>query len=150
MNLANLFFSFEGRIGRRDFWLGALILGVADAAVGWLFGVPLWPQDDVDFHVRLIEAAVDVVFTYPTIALAVKRLHDRNQPTRYAWVLVAAIAAGISASLLGLFDDRTETSLFGWVVAAFVVVVSLGFLVELGFRRGTVGDNRHGPDPLGS
>jgi uncharacterized membrane protein YhaH (DUF805 family) len=39
-------------------------------------------------------------------------------------------------------------------VVSFIVVILLGifglaFLVELGFRKGTTGPNRYGPDPLG-
>jgi uncharacterized membrane protein YhaH (DUF805 family) len=28
-------------------------------------------------------------------------------------------------------------------------IVTLAFIVELGFRRGTLGDNHYGPDPIG-
>jgi uncharacterized membrane protein YhaH (DUF805 family) len=28
-------------------------------------------------------------------------------------------------------------------------IVTLAFIVELGFRRGTPGDNQYGPDPIG-
>lgn len=150
MNFANLFFHFEGRISRQPFWIGAVILGVANAAIAWLFGVPLWPEVPMDFHTRLIDATIDVVFIYPTVALAVKRLHDRNQPTSYAWLLIAGIVVGIAASLFGFLGDQTELTFAGWVAAAFVLVVGLGFLIELGFRPGTVGDNPHGPDPLGA
>jgi uncharacterized membrane protein YhaH (DUF805 family) len=33
-------------------------------------------------------------------------------------------------------------------VQIFATLVSLWALIELGFLRGTVGDNRYGPDPL--
>jgi uncharacterized membrane protein YhaH (DUF805 family) len=146
--ITHLFFGFEGRISRQQFWLGFVILAVANAAVDWLFGVPLFPDSPPDLHVRLLDCTIDVVFLYPTIALAAKRLHDRNQPARHAWWLVAAVAAGMVANLFGLFDDPSNASPVGWVVAAFVLVIVLGFLVELGFRRGTAGDNPFGPDPL--
>jgi uncharacterized membrane protein YhaH (DUF805 family) len=29
-------------------------------------------------------------------------------------------------------------------------VITLAFIVELGFRPGTPGDNQYGPDPIGS
>jgi len=54
---------------------------------------------------------------YPSIAVSVKRCHDRN---RSGWFL-----------LIGL-----------------IPLVNLWVLVELGFLRGTPGENRFGSDPL--
>ena len=81
-------------------------------------------------------------------AIAVKRLHDRNQPAVYVWLLVAAFAVALLGDLFGFFDDPARLSFAGWIAIIFVGIVGLAFLVELGFRRGTPGPNQYGPGPL--
>ena len=46
------------------------------------------------------------------------------------------------------FDNPDRLGFAGWIAIIFVGIVSLAFFVELGFRRGTIGPNRYGPDPL--
>ena len=68
----------------------------------------------------------------------------------------AQIGLGISVFLLSLISiivqvkrwhDRDKSG--WWVLINFVPVVGpLWALVECGFLRGTLGDNRFGPDPL--
>ena len=148
MSIANLFLSLEGRISRQPFWLGMLLLAVINTALDWIFGVPFLPDNPPELRVRIIEFVIDAIFLYPTVALTVKRLHDRNQSGAYAWALVAIVVIGMVMSLLGLGDDPSQMTFLNWILAAFVLVVALAFLVELGFRRGTPGANRYGPDPL--
>ena len=112
MSFVELYFSFKGRINRVTFWLR-----------GWL---PL-------MLINLVGAFIDVGGTgepgqaflicnlltlWPGIAIAVKRLHDRD---RSGWLMLITLIP-----ILG----------FIW------------FLVEVGFLKGTDGDNRFGSDPL--
>jgi uncharacterized membrane protein YhaH (DUF805 family) len=103
------------------------------------------------------DMAMDIVlfiFLYPQFVISVKRGHDRNIST---WVISAAYI------LLALFDTlrfagwlRTNpnqntfstANLMSFAFIVIVGVVSLALLIELGFRRGTPGPNRYGPDPL--
>jgi uncharacterized membrane protein YhaH (DUF805 family) len=70
-------------------------------------------------------------------------------------VFYAAFAADyflVEFGWLTDFPDQNVTSSVN--VVSFIVVILLGifalaFLVELGFRKGTTGPNRYGPDPLG-
>ncbi len=64
------------------------------------------------------EALVNVVLLWPALALSAKRWHDRDKS---AWWLLVNLVP-----------------IVGW----------LWGLVENGFRRGTAGPNRFGPDPL--
>jgi uncharacterized membrane protein YhaH (DUF805 family) len=66
-----------------------------------------------------ISTIVGLALIYPTICVAGKRWHDRNKS---AW----------------------------WILIGLIPVVgAIWTLIECGFLRGTVGDNRFGPDPLG-
>jgi uncharacterized membrane protein YhaH (DUF805 family) len=49
---------------------------------------------------------------------------------------------------LGWAGSDEEPSMVSLAIAVPFTVVGLALLVELGFRRGTVGPNQYGPDPL--
>jgi hypothetical protein len=51
-------------------------------------------------------------------------------------------------SLLGVESGDDSPSMLLLAVEVPVAVLGLVLLVELGFRRGTVGPNPNGPDPL--
>jgi uncharacterized membrane protein YhaH (DUF805 family) len=71
-------------------------------------------------------------------------------------VFYAAVAADYFLVKFGWLTDRPDQNVTSSVnVISFIAVLLLGifalaFLVELGFRKGTTGPNRYGPDPLGS
>jgi len=73
---------------------------------------------DTQTGIGPISAVASIILLWPSISLGVKRCHDRD---RSGWFLLIAIIPILGAIWL---------------------------LVEIGFMRGTVGDNRFGPDPL--
>jgi uncharacterized membrane protein YhaH (DUF805 family) len=140
MDWAYLLNGFHGRIGRQTFWMA---MGVVFAAniVTWFLAEQL--QGD------RLAAIVDLAFTYPEFAIAVKRAHDRNLPV---WLIVAFFVANAALDLLdvlGWSGSAENMSMLSLVIAVPFMVFLLALVVELGFRRGTVGPNRHGPDPVG-
>lgn len=148
MNISDLFLSFRGRIGRRQYWIATGVVAVLALVLQWMLGVPIM-SDPSSLRLRIIAFVIGLISMYPTAAIAVKRLHDRDQPAMYVWVLMVALAVVLIGDLLGYFDDSTDLSFMSSIAIIFVAVVALAFLVELGFRRGTPGPNKHGPDPLG-
>jgi len=141
MNWVQLFTSFEGRINRRPFWIAWIVLIAIEIVVMLAAEGP---------HEDRLTALADLILIYPQFAVCAKRGHDRNTPT---WVigLFFALAAAFDLLLLG-----------GWITTAdlksppapvlFLVIplvlLALVLVVDLGFRRGTRGPNRYGPDPL--
>ncbi|SRR5579884_2042492 len=131
--------NFEGRIGRRTFWIG---MGTVFAAnlVAWIVAEQI--QGD------RLAAIVDLAFTYPEFAVCVKRGHDRNMPL---WLLVVFFAANAVLDLLdvlGWSGTPNEPSTLSLAIAVPFTIFGFALLIELGFRRGTIGPNQHGPDPL--
>jgi uncharacterized membrane protein YhaH (DUF805 family) len=131
--------AFHGRIGRQTFWiaLGAVLAAnvVACYVAQQIGGDKL-------------NAVVDLVFTYPEFAIAVKRGNDRNMPL---WPIAVFFAGSVLLdflSVLGLTGTDEEPSTLSFAIAVPFTILGLGLLVELGFRKGTPGPNRHGPDPL--
>jgi uncharacterized membrane protein YhaH (DUF805 family) len=136
---AYLFTSFDGRIGRKAFWIAITALAVAE-----IFG---------HFLAELIQgdrlsAIVDLAYVYPEFAVAAKRAHDRNLPL---WLLVAFFGASAFLDLLTVLEmtgTDDQPSSLSIVIAVPFTVLGVALLVELGFRRGTIGPNQYGPDPL--
>jgi uncharacterized membrane protein YhaH (DUF805 family) len=105
----DLFFQFDGRINRAKWWLGVVIIWVIQGIISGIVG----------FDNTTIVSLIGLVFLWPTLALGIKRFHDRDKSGW--WVLVALIP------IIGFF----------WI------------LIELGMLEGTKGPNQFGPDPLG-
>jgi len=140
MDWVYLLNSFDGRIGRRTFWIAMGVVAVAEIAAHLVAD---------QFQGDRLSAIVDLAFTYPEFAVAVKRGHDRNLPV---WLLAIFFAAGALLDLLtvlGWAGTEEAPSAPALAIAVPFTVVGLALLVELGFRRGTVGPNQYGPDPLG-
>ena len=53
-------------------------------------------------------------------------------------------------NLLGMSGDPDHMGVVETLLLIATTVITLAFMVELGFRRGTPGDNQYGPDPIGS
>lgn len=149
-----LFCSLDGRIGRKTFWLANIALTVAELVIG---AVVIMAAVLLSLPERSIDLAADIViygFAYPEFAIAVKRGHDRNIP---AWVVGICGAFILARTVLVDFGcltdppDQHVATTKGVVSFLFTMVggvIALALLIELGFRRGTRGPNRFGPDPL--
>jgi uncharacterized membrane protein YhaH (DUF805 family) len=146
-----LFFGFEGRINRAKFWLatlGYVLVGIAGkaarSAAGWL-----GTSDDFG-HPVLIQTlcfAFELVLWLSCLAVAAKRLHDRDRSGWWLLVLyVAPIAAVFLAYLVGSNSDVGGLAARMCILAVFAFFI--WFFVELGCLPGTCGYNRYGRDPL--
>jgi uncharacterized membrane protein YhaH (DUF805 family) len=139
MDWLYLFNTFEGRIGRKSFWIALGVLAVAE-----LIGHFLAEQLQGD----RLSAIVDLAFTYPELALATKRAHDRNMPMWFLFAFFGASAALDLLTVMELTGTDEEPSFLSLAIALPFTVLGIAMLFELGFRRGTPGPNPYGPDPL--
>jgi uncharacterized membrane protein YhaH (DUF805 family) len=124
------FTSFEGRIPRKTFWLGFLVLliisWILQFIVFAIFGVSMMGDPNAtpeqmaeELSAMMLPLGIVLLITlWPTLALYTKRWHDRNKSGWWSLILFIPIIGGI------------------WM------------LIELGFLRGTEGANRYGPDPI--
>jgi uncharacterized membrane protein YhaH (DUF805 family) len=141
MDWVYLLNSFEGRISRKTFWIGMAVL-VSAEILGHLVAQTL--QGD------RLSAIVDLAFTYPEFAIAAKRAHDRDLPI---WILIVFFGGGAALDLLTVLQltgSDEQPSALSLVIAVPFTVLLVALLIELGFRRGTIGPNQYGPDPVAS
>jgi uncharacterized membrane protein YhaH (DUF805 family) len=138
MDWVHLFTSFDGRISRQPFWIALAAFLVIDVA------------STLTIEQDRLSAVLDLVLTYPQFAVCAKRGHDRNSAS---WVVGLFFALGVVLDLMILGGWIAKTNLSNPTPLVYALLVPLGILglaliVDLGFRRGTVGPNRYGPDPL--
>ena len=127
----SLFTSFEGRIGRQQWWLGIIALIIIEWIVfmilGMIFGGSMMTGMDPNNPEAAAQALgmmsvpmiiIFLIFLWPSLALYAKRWHDRGKSGWWTLIILIPVIGGIWA------------------------------LIELGFLRGTDGPNLYGPDPL--
>ena len=148
MNWGTLFFSAEGRIGQKDFWLAAVILLVFSVFIHALAGLGtlLW-----------------FLSAYCWICIYAKRLHDMGRsgwlqilPFVLGWLLMTVGFAFGVGSLLGLIFSGLPHFFGGMMLGGLAVgfgalmvggLVHLILLLWLGLSPGQTGLNRYGPEP---
>jgi uncharacterized membrane protein YhaH (DUF805 family) len=147
------FCNLRGRIGRKTFWIASIIVVVVELVMATVAtAITQKFVNETASH-----TAADVVmflFLFPQFVIAVKRAHDRNIST---WIVSVWLVLLAITDVLDLFDwlpTRINLNIFSpenlllYAYTMIAGIVSLALLIELGFRRGTSGPNRYGPDPL--
>ena len=143
-----LFFTFDGRMARRAYWIGAAWLMVAVFVAVFPIGLveaSSRPEGPMSRWGSIAVFVLSLMAMIPAYSLTIRRINDLDHPAWVAWALVAVSVAEAARSAAGL-DYGTNV-----MTMALGVVFALAFLwavVVLGFRRGTVGPNRHGPNPV--
>jgi|SRR5215469_1385177 len=141
MDWVYLLTSFEGRIGRKTFWIAIAVLVAAEILAHFVTEA---------LQGERLSAIVDLAFTYPEFAIAAKRANDRDLPI---WILIVFFGGGALLDLLtvlGLSGSDEQPSVASLFIAIPFTVLLVALMIELGFRRGTIGPNRFGPDPVTS
>lgn len=131
--LTKKYCSFKGRASRSEFWwfcLFTLLLNIAVAIVGAI----------APAMASILSAVQALWLLLPTVAVATRRLHDRDLSGWWQALPAALMLPG----LIGLAVDAEWLFI---VVALAVSIASIGLMVVYAFK-GTTGSNRFGPDPL--
>jgi uncharacterized membrane protein YhaH (DUF805 family) len=133
----NLFTSFHGRISREPFWIACGILAAVEIVTQWLA---------YRIEGERLSAILDLAFTYPEFAVAVKRSNDRNLSP---WVVALFFAVNVALDLFTLLNGTLDAAdPINNIILIPFALLAVVLIVELGFRPGTGGPNRFGPDPL--
>jgi|SRR5215470_3470144 len=130
---------FEGRISRKPYWIALLAVVAVEIAA---HVVAYQIEGD------RLSAIVDLAFSYPEFAILAKRGHDRDIPTWIPGLFFAISVLLDFLTVIGLGGTRDQPSTLALVIALPWMAFGLALLADLGLRRGTVGPNRYGPDPL--
>ncbi|MCG8502302.1 MAG: DUF805 domain-containing protein, partial [Firmicutes bacterium] len=146
--LLHLFTTFDGRISRKEWWIGILILTVVSMAGQWIMDPSSFePSDDPAARPSGTETLWGIIVFVPMFAITLKRLNVRDQP-RFLGYLYAVVY--VTCLLLFRFSpaDLEHFGTRDWILAYPLLLFSLWLLIDNGFLKGTEGPNRYGPDPL--
>jgi uncharacterized membrane protein YhaH (DUF805 family) len=139
----------KGRAPRAEYWWFALLVVLIDGAASLVdFVLDNAFEKFGGNHGGFFTMIAAVVLILPQLTVSIRRLHDVD---RSGWWLLApagiAFAAGIAAGATSgdVGGSGLSTATIALMVAA---VAALVMIIVWSLMRGTVGDNRYGPDPL--
>ena len=178
-NIVQLMTTTEGRISRKSWWLGVVILivlGIVVSLVLGLVGLSMWPNmaalssGDAQAISDAVAASMRaagwgslisfVILAYPGYALSMKRRHDRDNNgldlqiyygLAFIVLLLQALGVGYTQAPIPGVEGVTipQPGMITNILGIAVGIFALYLLVVLGFLRGTMGPNQYGPDPVG-
>lgn len=145
-----LFRAIEGRISRKQYWIGSLLLFLAMMIIVLI--VASFHGTEAPGHAngasRSAEMLITALILAVSVPLVVKRLQDRNKSPHYAWLLYGPALISAIGDKVGFTGTASELNMLGYALALFNLIIGIWFFIELGFLRGTPGPNGYGPDPL--
>lgn len=138
MTWHDVLFGFDGRIGRKTFWIALVAVMAVELVCHVIAGA---------IEGERLTSIVSLAFSYPEFAIMAKRGHDRGMPTA-----IPAAFFGISVVIdflfvIGAAGTSEEPSALLLMLTVPWLVFALALIVDLGFRPGTPGPNRWGPVP---
>jgi uncharacterized membrane protein YhaH (DUF805 family) len=150
MNLFTLLTSLDGRIGRKSYWVGSLIIIGAVLAAAFAI-IAVWGAQVFDGPYAgnsALTLALGWVLMLASIPVAVKRLHDLNRSGHYLWPIFILDGLLTAGDIAGITGTANEPTAIGWVLVAIYAIYALVLFIHMGFYRGTQGHNDFGADPL--
>ena len=170
MNWGSYFFSFQGRINRAKLWLFIpIVIGIyivyfllfsvlfGGSMLAMLKGGPggLMAGGASLGLSAILTCVLMLVIIFASVALTVKRLHDRNKSAWWLlvfWLIPFVINCAVFANMIGTLNDSAGavpmTNPEFTVLRLISLVLTIWAFVELYCLRGTIGSNRYGADPL--
>jgi uncharacterized membrane protein YhaH (DUF805 family) len=107
---------FTGRARRSEYWWFALftiLVGLAAAILDNVLGTTLGPDNSTAWSSGVISIIVNLALLLPSLAVAVRRLHDTD---RSGWWLLIGLVPIVGAIVLLVFlvlDSTPGTNRFG-------------------------------------
>jgi uncharacterized membrane protein YhaH (DUF805 family) len=149
MNWQSVFFSANGRMGQKDFWIAAAALFGA-----WVLSLAL----------HFLAPFAWLLLVYCWICILSKRLHDAG---RSGWLILVPVAVGFAAVCISLVvagvsaigaiasgagDASNWAVMWGALGVTAILwgaagLVKLVFILWVGLASPSTGDNRFGPPP---
>lgn len=139
MSKKELLFSFQGRIGRKTYWMWNLVyyLMITAFVIGANVVAPSVAPIAVPIFIVLI--------WFPDLAVTAKRWHDRGKSARWLLLNIPLVLSRVAIPF-GT-DSAGQPSTLQTVFSFVALMCGLWILVECGFLKGQQEQNQYGPEP---
>lgn len=135
-----LLWRFDGRIGRRTFWIAFLTVALVEL---------LCHLTAQSLELERLSSIISLAFGYPELAILAKRGHDRDISALVPLAFYAYSAVIDFVFVIGAAGTADEPSRLVVLMTIPWIAGAVALLIDFGLRKGTSGPNRFGPDPLG-
>lgn len=143
--------TFSGRARRKEFWWFWLLTYVAYTGASLMVAAVQLIAGRTFGLINLVPMIVWILLFLPTLGVVVRRLHDMAYSGW--WLLLCGVASlpfcvFVPLAMLNYAPGEAAWSMqavngaFGLMVVAYII------LLLVCCRRGTIGENRFGPDPI--
>jgi uncharacterized membrane protein YhaH (DUF805 family) len=152
------YFSPAGRISRSQFWLRFFLPWFIISIILNIIARGTGEAGNIILNIWLLVAL------WPSIAVFIKRIHDRNKSGALVWALIGpeilaiifSFISGIAVASALNAGQTPEQAVQGaatvlmitlilWIITG---IVGIWFFIEFGCMRGTIGPNQYGSDPV--
>jgi uncharacterized membrane protein YhaH (DUF805 family) len=148
-SFGQFYFSARGRISRSQYWLRFFLpvfaIGIVLAIVAGVGGEAA----------KSLQTIWQLVVLWPSIAVLIKRIHDRDKSGALVWALYGPLIPAVIVTIAAVVAVAAGGGEAAWALIIVAVVlwvavagVAIWFFIEFGCMRGTIGPNRFGPDPV--
>ena len=138
--------SFSGRARRKEYWwfqlfviLVTLLALAADVMINGLDAM-------IAGATGYVEAVVSLALFLPSVGVSVRRLHDTDR--RGWWLLMPLLPALILGGAAGAMAVGVEGAGKWMAAGGLLLAITSVLLIVWYCSRGTIGENRFGPDPI--
>lgn len=153
------YFSFKGRATRYDFNVRCMLPACVGAVIAWTADYLIFGSDALfDFSFFRVSRFWTMLSFIPVIAVSCRRLHDMDRSMlAFFWPLASLSVVNILMKFLFLPNIESLIGMPGIIIAVLIVTAILVFLAiiasvwlffMLHTKRGTIGPNKYGNDPL--
>jgi uncharacterized membrane protein YhaH (DUF805 family) len=157
------YFSLNGRISRSQYWLRFVVPYIVIYFMLEIIGAIAGPGSNLYIAISITIFIFSLAMFWPSIAILVKRIHDRNKSGWWAlflyvptFVFTVLLLVWVGAAIVAVAAGETDAALPSLgglgilviVLGVMVLGIDIWFFVEFGCLRGTIGSNRFGPDPV--
>ena len=140
--------TFAGRARRKEYWwfiLFAILVSLAAALIDYVVGIKF----------GFAGALCSLALLLPQLTVTVRRLHDHDRSGWwFLFPLLPAIPLFFFVFLVASQGKATGTpstgAIIGLSIFAIIYFIACILLLVWFCTRGTIGENRFGPDPIGN
>ena len=135
-------FNWKDRASRSEFWWFFLFIN--------LFSILISPLAEINSSTNMIMSFFSIPLLWLHTMVSIRRMHDLNKSAwwlfaPYLYLLLAIIILALTVDPWA--DEKSPVHIV-LILGVFAVLIYFLVLLCLFCKRGTVGANRFGPDPL--